>query len=264
MLFTKNIAALLLGAAATLSSLAGAVPTAINVTDFGHPSTLMTRATKFSSLKGSAATWSKLSQLCAQGKKKRDFPLGMSTSLPDTPRPPFGQANMVPDERVVTWPPDTPKGFTYVPQGKSNAAFSSGNGLWTYGLVTCLGISVVGTPPSAIAEPRHLLHMESTQLVMDAQWDTFEKRVKGAKLTAMRGYMSVPDTTRNLPSTWDAGMTQLTNDIIAEARTRLTTLTGAVPTVKVRPMSRALAHETPYGTMWVDNRNEVYIEGLKA
>jgi hypothetical protein len=80
------------------------------------------------------------------------------------------------DARQVTWPPATPKDFIAVLQGKSDAAFPSGNGLWTYGLVTCLGIGVVGTAASAINEPRHMLHMESTAAVMDAQWETFEKR----------------------------------------------------------------------------------------
>ncbi|KAK0653106.1 hypothetical protein B0T16DRAFT_490829 [Cercophora newfieldiana] len=250
MLFTKHLTTLLLGAAAAFSPFTSATPVpepaALNTTETSDilldlNSALVARATKFSSLKGSDASWQKLSTLCAQGKRKRSLQL-----------------------RQVTWPPATPKGFTAVLQGKSDAAFASGNGLWTYGLVTCLGISVVGTPPSAIAEPRHMLHMESTKLVMDAQWETFEKRVKGAKLTKMKGYMSVPDTTKNLPPTWDAGMTQLTNDIIAEAKTQLQALTGSAPVVKTRPMSRGLAHETPYGTMWVDNRNDVYIEGLKA
>jgi hypothetical protein len=80
----------------------------------------------------------------------------------------------------------------------------------------------------------------------------------------MRGYMSAPDTARNTPASWDADMTQLTNAIIAEARTRLQALTGSAPVVKTRPMSRALAHETPYGTMWIDKVNDVFIEGLKA
>lgn len=243
MLLTKNLAALLLGVAATFSPLASAVPTTVNETDIEYSSTLVARATKFSSLKGSSASWAKLAQFCAQGKKKRDIPL---------------------DPRAPSWPPATPKGFTAVPQGTSSASFASGPGLWTYGLVTCLGVVVVGTPPSAIAEPRHMLHMESSSLVMDAQWETFEKRVKGAKLTKMKGYMSVPDTAKNTPATWDADMKQLTDAIIKEATSRLVALTGGAVVKKERPMSRALAHETPYGTMWVDDHNDVYIEGLFA
>ncbi|KAK4449746.1 hypothetical protein QBC34DRAFT_462227 [Podospora aff. communis PSN243] len=264
MLLPKHLATLLLGAAATLSSLSFAAPTvesgdpsvSVNETEnyYGEYHPLAARATKFSSLKGTAASWSKLSTLCAQGKRKRDLS-SLEIEISE---------DIHIDARQLTWPPATPKGFTAVLQGKSDAAFASGNGLWTYGLVTCLGIGVVGTPPSAINEPRHMLHMESTAAVMDAQWDTFEKRVKAAKLTRMRGYMSVPDTTRNTPASWDADMTQLTNAIIVEARTRLQTLTGSAPVVKTRPMSRALAHETPYGTMWIDNRNDVFIEGLKA
>jgi hypothetical protein len=280
MLLLKNLATLLFGVATTLSSLTSAAPTiedpslSANETEnyYGEYHPLAARATKFSSLKGTAASWSKLSTLCAQGKRKRDLSY-LEIEISE---------DVHIDARQVTWPPATPKGFTAVLQGKSDAAFASGNGLWTYGLVTCLGIGVVGTPPSAINEPRHMLHMESTAAVMDAQWETFEKRsvsppfpckrtvwlthdrVKNAKLTKMKGYMSVPDTTKNTPASWDADMTQLTDAIIAEARTRLQTLTGSAPVVKTRPMSRALAHETPYGTMWIDNRNDVFIEGLKA
>ncbi len=54
---------------------------------------------------------------------------------------------------------NAPAGFSGVEMGHSGAQINFGMGLYTEGLVTCIGVVVTGTPSSPIKDARFMVHL---------------------------------------------------------------------------------------------------------
>ncbi|RAK99188.1 uncharacterized protein BO80DRAFT_426725 [Aspergillus ibericus CBS 121593] len=258
MLFGKTLVTLL--ASVAIAS-AVAIPAPIDNT----PNALVERTTKsktkttttttnpFAKIKASKATWEKAAKLCKSGASKRsdweEWDDDSTVHLFDT--------------RTTSWPPKTPSGFTEVRMDQE-VGERDPLGLWTYGLVTCMGVGVTGTQTDSKKNSRFLMHLMASPSTMEKQWGNFQKLVTESGVTNMEGWMSIPDTSKDVPSNWNEDDKELSDDVAEAIEGILTQLIGKAPKIVKRPMAPAIAHELPHGTMQIDKNNEVEIEGTKV
>ncbi|KAF2232777.1 hypothetical protein EV356DRAFT_504763 [Viridothelium virens] len=195
----------------------------------------------YSQIKASNGTWDKMASLCYGGQSKRNL-----------------------EVRIPEWPPITPAGFTQVRMGESKGE-KGPLGLWTFGLFTCLGLGVTGIPKNHTGNSRFLMHfMVSEGKKEDDQWNPFHKLVKDASLENMKGWMSIPDLSQQLPVGWsdlEAGYVDL---VIKRMVQKMTELTGKAPKTVARPMALVVKHQLPHGTMQIDRNNEVEMDGYRV
>ena len=187
----------------------------------------------FSKIKASKSSWDNVAKACASGATKRDL-----------------------EARAP------PPGFNEVKMNEFLGAGEFPLGLWTGGLVTCLGVGITGTAPAsnAKANTRFLLHLPATNQATQV-FQGFAAKVKESALTNMEGYLSYPELHSDMPDSGGARATQLSNEDKKLTGDMATAILDAVhelinkaPKVKVRPMS-------PAGTMQIDNQNHVEING---
>ena len=224
--FTKTLTTFLVSAALTNFASAYAVDSSL-VARVGIP---------FSKITANKATIDKSIQYCKKGRSKRDL-----------------------DSRAP-WPPSVPGGFTAVTMG-THKGEKDPLGLWTYGLVTCIGVGVTGTPKDSKSDSRFLMHFMATHSSVDSQLKPFADAIKSAGLTNMEGWLSLPDSTNKTPSDWTKDDKELADEMAEGITDALKYITGKDPKIVTRPMGPAVAHEAPHGFMQIDNKNNVDIEG---
>jgi hypothetical protein len=148
-----------------------------------------------------------------------------------------------------------PDGFTGVQMSNSAGAISAGNGLYTEGLVTCIGVVVTGTPPNAIRNTRFMVHLTGSWWLMESQWTAFQSLVEQAAVQNKRAWVSLPTT-----SGMDSEMQSLTQTAIDNVLDRVRSLVGGSPTQANHPYQ--MPQILPAGTMRVTNQNEVFMGGV--
>jgi hypothetical protein len=146
-----------------------------------------------------------------------------------------------------------PAGFSGVQMSNSAGEFSAGNGLYTEGLVTCIGVVVTGTPPNAIRNTRFMAHLTGSWFMMETQWTAFQSLIEQADIQDKRAWVSIPTT-----SGMDSSMQSQTDEAISNVLDRINTLAGN-PTQANHPFE--MPQTLPAGTMWVTNQNEVFMGG---
>ncbi|PWY81713.1 hypothetical protein BO94DRAFT_601737 [Aspergillus sclerotioniger CBS 115572] len=251
MLFGKTLITLLVSA--TITAIAAPVDTTTTITNpfnaladrtsKSHTTTSNTGTSSnpFANIKASTSTWERAAKLCKEGYSKRDLDLHVRTN---------------------SWPPETPSGFNKVDMGEIKGALAP-KGLWTYGLVTCIGLGVTGTQKDATKDARILMHLPSTKKSLEERWGDLLKLVEEAGMTDMEGWMSIPDTENQVPSGWSADLKELTEEVAEAAEWGLKQVIGKTPKVVKRPMALAIAHTLPHGTMQIDKENKVEIDGVE-
>ncbi|KAL9091307.1 MAG: hypothetical protein Q9165_004941 [Trypethelium subeluteriae] len=192
-------------------------------------------------IKTSNATWDKTASLYYGGQSKHDLEVRTPKRLPSAP-----------------------PGFTRVPMGKSKGE-NSPRGLWTFGLYTCFGIGVTGTPKNHTEKSRFLMHyMISRGEKARDQWDTFQQLVEDARLQDIKGWLSIPDLSQQLPTGWSQKDTELMDLVIKEMVQKVTDLIGKAPKTVLRPMAMVEKDQFPYGIMQIDQNNSVEIDGHRV
>jgi hypothetical protein len=146
-----------------------------------------------------------------------------------------------------------PAGFSGVQMSNSAGELSAGNGLYTEGLVTCIGVVVTGTPPNAIRNTRFMVHLTGSWFLMETQWTAFQDLIEQADIQNKRAWVSIPTT-----SGMDSSMQSQTDEAISNVLDRINSLVGS-PTQANHPYE--MPQTLPDGTMWVTNQNEVFMGG---
>lgn len=233
MYFTKSLAAFVALTAFMTSTIAAPTKTPAKAPATGAKPVakasgpLVAGSGVFAKIKASQATWDKASQLCAGGKKKRDF-----------------------DDDYDLEARAAPAGYTNVAMGTAGSTTSILGGLWTEGLVTCFGVAVVGTASTPIGENHFLLHSTASKQLNG--WDDFEKKVKAAKATKMQGWISVPDLTAGLPAGFNEEDKALNKQMAEEIEGHVKALIGSSPKVVKR-------HMEPASSMKISKEGKVYV-----
>ncbi|PYI09230.1 hypothetical protein BO78DRAFT_416023 [Aspergillus sclerotiicarbonarius CBS 121057] len=206
----------------------------------------------FAKIKASKATWEKAAKLCKSGWSKRSE--GEEWDDDST--------GHLFDKRTETWPPKPPAGFAKVDIHEEKG--EKYVGLWTFGLVTCMGVGVTGTQTDSHKDSRVMMHLVSEPTSMEGQWGSFQKLVKESGMTNMEGWMSIPDTSQELPANWDEDDKELNENVAEAIEGALHQLIGKAPKIVKRPMAPAIAHQLPHGTMQIDRHNNVEIDGHRV
>ena len=98
----------------------------------------------------------------------------------------------------------------------------------------------------------------------DAQLTPFAAAIRAAGLTNMKGWLSIPNTSSQTPAEWTADDKELADMMAGGIKDALTQIFGKAPKTVTRPMAPAIAHTLPYGTMKIDQNDNVEIEGSKV
>jgi hypothetical protein len=146
-----------------------------------------------------------------------------------------------------------PAGFSGVQMSNSAGEISAGNGLFTEGLVTCIGVVVTGTSLDAIRNTRFMAHLTGSWFMMETQWTAFQDLIEQADIQNKRAWVSIPTT-----SGMDSSMQSQTDEAISNVLDRINSLAGN-PTQANHPYE--MPQTLPAGTMWVTNQNEVFMGG---
>jgi len=144
-----------------------------------------------------------------------------------------------------------------------NAAEMSGIpiGLWTQGLVTCLGVGAIGTKKEGGATYRALAHFTADKFSKESQWTRFKSMVENANLENVRTFLSVPDRENGVPDGWTDADKELAEEIESELKDRMDSLADGDAVKVVRQMKPAQERQGEAGSMGIDPSNVVYIEG---
>ena len=137
-------------------------------------------------------------------------------------------------------------------------------GLWTYGLVTCIGVGVTGTPKDHNHDSRFLLHFLASPATVKSQLNPFAADIKAAGLTNMEGWLSIPDTFSQTPANWNADNKKLADKMAEGIKGALTHIVGKAPKIVTHPMAPTVAHTLPHSTMQINKHNIIEIEGNKV
>ena len=129
-------------------------------------------------------------------------------------------------------------------------------GLYTEGLVTCIGVVVTGDPPAnQFRDTRFMAHLAGSSWMMESQWTAFSSSVEQAALTNKRGWISLPDT-----SNMDPALKTNTEEAINLIWGKLSTLINGTPQHAYHPIN--MPQTLPDGSMQVDKQNQVSMGGV--
>jgi hypothetical protein len=146
-------------------------------------------------------------------------------------------------------------------------------GFWTWDLVTCLGVVVVGHEKGDKNKlVRAMKHFTADQFSFESQWNDFETMVSKLNMEkdGSDAYMSAPDPDTETPEgTWTDGKKKLAKDIESALKDKLDKMVdGDCKVVHryMRPLTdgldgRKADHNDINGIMYVDGQNAVSIAG---
>ena len=175
-------------------------------------------------VKGSSDAWAALTQYCGGGSSKRD----LEARAPAPPGGPWNEVQM----------------------GDSQSMAGIPIGLWTQGLLSCIGFGV-----TADGGNRALGHFSSDESSKEAQWDKFSGLVNG--WTGIQGYVSKPDRSTNTASI----MTNEALDLMDQVTAQLIARMNSLGPTKIVLRSMALGSGDTDNTMSIDGQNNVLING---
>lgn len=135
-------------------------------------------------------------------------------------------------------------------------------GVYTEGLVTCIGIIVTGEGSSPTTETLHVLHVPAAEFMIESEWTKFKAGVEKAKLKNMKGTISIGDLSGAKPSVvpWDATVEALTKKWNDEMIKRLEALVGAANvSKKTHNMAKAEKGEGDEGILAADKTGKIYV-----
>lgn len=153
-----------------------------------------------------------------------------------------------------------------VKQGESKVYKDIPLGLWTMGLVSCIGVGVTGNTKDGNKPVRVLGHFQGAESTLGPEWRSFKQKLDDANVDkdTTHGYMSVPDFENQLPPGWDDELTKLGKKIVEELKDEVDNVIDGNPLVITRPMLPAFNHaDDTSGTMSIDGQQNVYIDGTK-
>ena len=187
------------------------------------------------------ATWDKYGKFCSGGStSKRD----LEKRAPNAPISPAVE----------------------VTQGQKNQYIGIPLGLWTWRLVTCIGVVVIGKTKDG-QDARFLAHLQAARGFIESEWDAFEKSVKDANLDhdTAKGFISFPDLSSQLPvknGGWDKDLADLASKVEDHVRDKMDHIVDGNPTVVHRFMKPVEDDVNDInGIMSVDGNNKVVIAG---
>jgi hypothetical protein len=152
----------------------------------------------------------------------------------------------------------------FVAMGQQNA-IKPPFGLYTSGLVSCMGVVVTGTPAHPDSNSFFLMHMCATSYSIDTDFATFATQVQAAQLSDIKGYLSLPDSNNQTPAGWTPEDKTLSDEVAASLVQKMTDLLGGhEPTIVTRPMQPAVDRVGEHGYMLVDPSGNVEIDGNPA
>ena len=223
MYFTKSLLTLL--ASTTLTTLVTSTPIDSKTVAARNEegAKLVARFPNFDQqVQGSAAAWQALTTYCGSGgSSKRD--------LESRATPPAGPFNEITpgDSDSQTYP----------------------IGLWTQGLLSCIGIGVTAD------QGRALGHFTSDESSKEAQWDKFAGLVSG--WTNIQGFVSQPDRSTNTSPIMNNEALDLMDRVSAALIGRMGSLGPTKPVLR----SMAPGTSNTDNTMSIDGQNNVLING---
>ncbi|KAI9663907.1 MAG: hypothetical protein M1821_007397 [Bathelium mastoideum] len=227
MFFTKPLIAVL-ASAALMPPVSAAVVNSTNATT--------SAGNLLSTVKAPPAAWRQVNEYCRKSRSKRDL------------------------EIRVDSPPRDPEDFAYVDIGEMKGGRNKTN-LWTWGLCTCFGVAVTGTQADPTKDSRFMAHVRPDADTFDEEWTRFHTAVEDAHLENMDGWISTPDLVHEVSPELDREGKRLLVRFSLIIYTLLRGLVGKAPKSVEHPMLRVLQLELPYGTMQVNEHNEVKIDG---
>ncbi|ORY13605.1 hypothetical protein BCR34DRAFT_599777 [Clohesyomyces aquaticus] len=131
-------------------------------------------------------------------------------------------------------------------------------GLWTQGLVPCIGLAVVdnkkGNPGTLV---RVLGHFTASEFNKENQWQVFKGLVDAEDMENKRGFMSVPDLNEGLVEGFDDKMKKVGKEIEDELKDRMDSIVEGNAHVTRR-------HMIPATTMNIDKDNNVFVNGQQV
>lgn len=226
MYFTKSLITLLASTALTTFVTSSPIDSKTVATRNEEGAKLVARFPNFDQqVHGSAAAWAALTSYCGQGSSKRD----LESRSPAPAGGPWQEVSM----------------------GDSQSYAGIPLGLWTQGLLSCIGIGVTGNGGAN----RALGHFTSDSSSKEAQWDKFSGLVSG--WTGVQCYMSKPDRSTNTASIMTNEALDLMDNVSAQLLARLNSLG---PT-KIVLRSMANTDGDTDNTMSIDGQNNVLING---
>lgn len=150
-------------------------------------------------------------------------------------------------------------------------------GLMTEGLVTCMGVVALGSPPAVNGmetNVRCLLHMYGHESLLDSTYQEFVSNIKAAEeqgLKDLKVYMRVPDLTAAKPMITDGATLDwvdadatLSKRVAEKLESLIKSDLGVAPKVVTSPMVPAVRKIGDAGTMEVSGtltENHVYVDG---
>lgn len=188
-------------------------------------------------IEGTDAAWKKAAQWCVDGANS-----ATGTDSADSKR------------LAKRGPPSL---CTYIDIGGADG-YDFPIGWWTSGLVTCIGVVVTGITETN-TKYHALGHLTADKNSIEGSWTKFVGKVNGQKLTNMKGYMRVPDTSSKKPGSWEQDDQDLSDSAVAKIKQRMTDLVGAEPQIKAGPMTKTAEND---GTMWVLADHVVAADGV--
>lgn len=247
MLFSKAILSILAGAA--IAVFANPVPAVA-----GDSIGVEVHTTDPFKRLGTTAEFARLAKFCSSSTSKRDLPLGA---------------------RAYT---AKGSGVGKVGTGEHQQTYQM-RGLMTEGLITCMGIVALGSPPATKeneVNARFLLHMYAHESEFYSSFQKLVTDVKAAQekgLTDLKVYVRIPDLTAAKPMMSDGAVldwkdedTVLSKKVAQKLEALVKSDLGVTPKVVPSPMVPAVRRTGDAGSMDVSGtptENHVYVDGRR-
>lgn len=152
-------------------------------------------------------------------------------------------------------------------------------GLMTEGLVSCMGVVALGSPPADNefgVNARFLLHMYGVETELTSTFEDFVKNIKKAEVQGLKDlkvYMRKPDLTAAKPmksdgawADWMDQDTNLSKKVADKLESLIKSELGVTPKVVASPMVPAVKQTGDAGSMEISGtktENHVYVDGKK-
>jgi hypothetical protein len=170
----------------------------------------------------------------------------------------FSNAAAIPISEISNVKRDwtAPTGFQGVKMSNSAGIFNAGLGLYTEGLVPCIGVIATSILNDLICNICFMAHLTGSWSQIKTRWSQFEALVgQSGLLQNKRAWVSIPTTVG-----MDSEMRTTTEMAIGNVVSRVIVLAGGQPEQANHPFS--IPQSLPDGSMWVTSDNQVFIGGL--